>query len=158
HEDLNNVAVFSHYVGVERFEGKHEGDITIGLLPENAWSWVIPFQGDRTSVGVVCNASVFKGGVDLSDYMNRTLGASSHLRQRLARAERVQEMQVISNYSHSCQTFAGERWMLIGDAAVFLDPIFSSGVHVSVTSARLASAALQKALSEGTTLRDGGLA
>ncbi len=139
HADLNNVAVFSHYAGVKRREGIHEGDITIGLLPDAAWSWVIPFRGERTSVGVVCRSEVFKGGADLADYLDRSLSAGSHLRELMAGAERLQEVSVISNYSHHCDTYVGDRWIMVGDAAAFLDPIFSSGVHVSMMSAKLAS-------------------
>ncbi|MEQ1878166.1 MAG: NAD(P)/FAD-dependent oxidoreductase [Bdellovibrionia bacterium] len=153
-DDLNNVGVFTHYTGVKRNPGKNEGDITIGLLPNQAWSWVIPFKGDRTSVGVVCNAKHFSAGADLGDYLETQMKASSVLQDYMRDAERVQEIQVISNYSHRSETFAGDRWILIGDAATFLDPIFSSGVHVSCTSARFASGLIDDCLKEGNLLTD----
>lgn len=155
-KDLNNVAVFAHFTGVKRNPGKHEGDILIALLPERAWSWVIPFKGETTSVGVVCSSEVFKGGADLSEYLARSFAASSRLQEYMAGAERIGEITVISNYSHTCEKFTGERWMMIGDAAVFLDPIFSSGVHVSATSAKLASQVILKCLADGTTFGAGG--
>ncbi len=145
-EDLNNVAVFAHFTGVERFSGKSEGDIVIGLLPEQSWAWVIPFKGEITSVGVVCHSEQYKGKGDLSAYLMENLNSSTRLRRYMKNAERVSEITVISNYSHRCESYAGDRWILIGDSAVFLDPIFSSGVHVSCTSAKFASSILGNAL------------
>ena len=157
HEDLNNVAVFSHFVGVKRKTGKNEGDIIIGLLPDRSWSWIIPFQGEKTSVGVVCRSSVFKGTADLSQYLSDRLGESAILKNYMADSERTQEVTVISNYSHHCTEYYGDRWMLIGDAAAFLDPIFSSGVHVSVASAKLASKVLDECLKTGASIKGSGL-
>jgi flavin-dependent dehydrogenase len=157
HEDLNNVAVFSHFVGVKRKPGKNEGDIIIGLLPDHSWSWIIPFKGDKTSVGVVCRASMFKGGTDLSEYLRDRLNESNILKNYMKDAERTQEVTVISNYSHHCTEYYGDRWMLIGDAAAFLDPIFSSGVHVSVTSAKLASGVLDECLKTNASIKESGL-
>jgi flavin-dependent dehydrogenase len=156
-QDLNNVAVFAHYTGVKRNAGKNAGDIIIGLLPQRAWSWIIPFQGERTSVGVVCSSEVFKGGTDLSAYLDEAFKGSPKLTDYMQNAERASEVTVISNYSHTTESFVGDRWMLIGDAAVFLDPIFSSGVHVALTSGKFASEALLKALGQRITLREQGI-
>jgi flavin-dependent dehydrogenase len=157
HKDLNNVAVFSHFTGVKRNPGKSEGDIIIALLPERAWAWVIPFQGEKTSVGVVCSSDVFKGGTDLAAYLEERTLQSPCLRAYTQGAERTQEVTVISNYSHHCTEYYGDRWMLIGDAAAFLDPIFSSGVHVSLTSARLSSKVIDHCLKSGASIRESGL-
>jgi flavin-dependent dehydrogenase len=157
-KDLNNVAVFAHFTNVKRRAGNREGDITIGILPKRAWSWVIPFKGDRTSVGVVCNASVFKATHDLAGYLNDRVNESPLLKDMMSDAERASEVSVISNYSHKSDTYAGDRWLLIGDAAVFLDPIFSSGVHVSCTSAKFAAPLILKCLRENKSFLDDGLA
>ncbi|MBS1961821.1 MAG: tryptophan 7-halogenase [Bdellovibrionales bacterium] len=150
--DLNNVAVFAHFTGVKRNPGKHEGDIVIGLLPEKAWTWIIPFKGETTSVGMVCNSSVFKGGADLGQYLMDTLNGSPRVAEYMKGAERTSEVTVISNYSHTTDTMVGPRWIMAGDAAVFLDPIFSSGVHVSCTSGKLASNVILDALKSDSML------
>lgn len=155
--DLNNVAVFSHFEGVKRREGKNEGDITIGLLPERSWSWIIPFKGEKTSVGVVCSSSVFKGGVDLSEYLMDRMNASPRLAHSMAGANRTQEVTVISNYSHRCSEYFGDRWMLVGDAAAFLDPIFSSGLHISCQSAKFASEVITQCMNSNASIRETGL-
>ena len=155
--DLNNVAVFSHFTGVKRAEGKHEGDIIIGLLPDRAWSWLIPFKGETTSIGVVCSSTVFNAGTDLSEYLDKSFNSSNILRKMTEESERSTEVTVISNYSHTTEVFHGDRWILAGDAAVFLDPIFSSGVHVSITSGKLAAQTLMQALDKKCTLNDNGM-
>jgi flavin-dependent dehydrogenase len=154
-DDLNNVAVFAHFNGVKRQPGKNEGDILIGLLPEQAWSWVIPFKGETTSIGVVCHSSRYKGAAELSEYMMNSLHASSRIKEYMKNAERSTEVTIISNYSHRCESYAGDRWILIGDSAVFLDPIFSSGVHVSCTSAQFASQILEKCFNKNCLISTG---
>ena len=154
--DLNNVAVFAHFTGVKRHPGKDEGDIVIGLLPEKAWTWIIPFQGETTSVGMVCDSAVFKGTADLGQYLLDTLNESPTVREYMKAASRTSEVTVISNYSHTTDTMVGPRWIMAGDAAVFLDPIFSSGVHVSCTSAKFASQAILEALKSDTLLDANG--
>ncbi len=154
HPDLNNVAVFAHYTGVKRNPGLDEGDITIGLLPNRAWTWLIPFKGERTSVGVVCTSSIFKVGSDLEEYLHTMLSMSERVKDMMKDAERCTEISVISNYSHVSETYCGDRWMMAGDAAVFLDPIFSSGVHVSCTSAKLASEVILKCLKDRLSILD----
>jgi flavin-dependent dehydrogenase len=154
--DLNNVALFAHFTGVKRNPGKHEGDIIVGLLPEKAWTWMIPFKGETTSVGMVCKSSVFKGTADLGQYLLDTLNESPRVREYMSGAERSTEVTVISNYSHTTDTMVGPRWIMAGDAAVFLDPIFSSGVHVSCTSGKFASEAILAALKSDTLLDSDG--
>ncbi|NJM10197.1 MAG: NAD(P)/FAD-dependent oxidoreductase [Bdellovibrionaceae bacterium] len=74
--DLNNVAVFAHYKNVKRRPGRFEGDITVGLLPNRAWTWIIPFKGEITSVGVVASHK-FVGNPDLQAYLLDSLNQSN---------------------------------------------------------------------------------
>jgi len=145
--DLNNVAVFAHYEGIERDPGKREGNIVVGILPDHAWSWFIPFIGPKTSVGVVCNARNFRRHRhDLDGYLEEMIAPCPMLTQRMRNARRLTAPGIISNYSFGCEHFAGDRWLLIGDAGAFLDPVFSSGVHVAITSAKFASDHIFRAL------------
>jgi flavin-dependent dehydrogenase len=160
-KDLNNVAVFAHYKGVERFAGKDEGDITIGLLPDRGWTWIIPFKGEITSVGVVCTSSLFgakfNAEKDLGAYLEGRLRSSPRIAKVMAKAGRVSEITTIGNYSHTCDTFFGDRWILAGDAALFLDPIFSSGVHMSVSSSKLAAETILELMPIGQSVKESGL-
>jgi flavin-dependent dehydrogenase len=157
-KDLNNIAVFAHYRGVARQPGLREGDITIGLLPDRAWTWLIPFKGEITSVGVVCSSAVFDGHGDLPGYLERRLCGSQRVRDAMREAQLASEVMSIGNYSHSCDKFFGERWILSGDAAMFLDPIFSSGVHLSVSSSVLAARTVHEALKTHSSLDAAGAA
>lgn len=154
--DLNNVAVFAHYKGVKRRPGRDEGDITIGLLPGGAWTWIIPFKGNITSVGVVASAKFF-GAPDLEAYLKGNLLKSATVREFMLGSERVSEIRSIGNYSHTCERFFGDRWILSGDAAMFLDPIFSSGVQMSVSSSTFAAETILKAFPEKRSLTDADL-
>jgi flavin-dependent dehydrogenase len=151
--DLNNVAVFAHYKNVKRRPGRDEGDITVGLLPNRAWTWIIPFQGEITSVGVVASAK-FVGNVDLRKYLQDALMSSDTVKDFMRDAVLVDELRSIGNYSHTCEKFYGERWVACGDAALFLDPIFSSGVHMSLSSSKLAAEMIMKAFSDRRPLTD----
>ncbi len=146
-DDFNNVAVFTHFSGVKRREGKRAGDIIIAILPEHSWSWTIPFLDGRTSVGVVCNAKMYKDHPNRLEYIRERLAVHPLFTENMANAEMLLEPGHAANYSYSSDTFLGRNWLMVGDAATFLDPIFSSGVHVSLTSAKLASLALDSALS-----------
>ena len=151
--DLNNLAVFAHFKGVKRREGIHEGDITIGLLPDRAWTWIIPFKGEITSVGVVASEK-FSGQPELETYFNEKVLKSATVREFMKNAERVGDWHCIGNYSHTCEKFYGERWLLSGDAALFLDPIFSSGVHMSTSSSKFAAETIMKAFADKRPLTD----
>lgn len=154
HKDLNNFAVFAHYTGVGRYEGRNEGDITVGLLPDRSWSWIIPFKGEKTSVGVVASSSLLPSGIDLGEYMDSRMLSSPRVRNMMKNAERVSEYITIANYSHGNECFVGDRWICSGDAAAFLDPIFSSGVHVSTMSSKLAALTIVDCIKNNKTLRE----
>lgn len=149
--DINNVGCFSHFTGVRRAPGSREGDISIGLLEKGVWCWQIPFKGELTSVGVVCPAGFFREG-DPQSFLKDWLSRSRIFSEDMKNAKMVRPVQVVSNYSHTCDSFFGDRWILVGDAAAFLDPIFSSGVHLSMTAAVNASEALLRAMDENLLL------
>lgn len=154
HEDFNNIAVFGHYKNVLREVGRKEGDIIIGILPNQSWSWTIPFQGEITSVGVTFASSSYVGRKYDEKFLVEAFDCHPLLKSLMSEAQPVREVQVVSNYSHSCQRFIGQQWMALGDAACFLDPVFSSGVHISLTSALLASRVLHESLAQGKVLNE----
>lgn len=157
HKKLNNVAVFAHYEDVKRQSGRHEGDIVIGLLPKKSWTWIIPFKGNTTSIGVVRSQEFFDGEKDWSAYLEKNLTQSPKVKDLMENSKRVMDVQRIGNYSHTCDTFYGDRWILCGDAAMFLDPIFSSGVHMSVSSSKYASEALIKIFPNKGSFKENGV-
>jgi flavin-dependent dehydrogenase len=149
---FNNVAVFSHFENVKRPPERQAGDIIIGILPNKAWSWMIPFTGPITSVGVVVDAQTYKGCEFNEAFLRERLCTHPKLESAMADAKCMRPTQMASNYSESCTSFLGSRWILVGDAATFLDPVFSTGVHVSLQSASFAADVVLEALEKNVTL------
>jgi geranylgeranyl reductase family protein len=147
-QGLKNFAVFSHFEGAERHEGKREGDISVVLVP-GGWWWVIPLAGGRTSVGQVGPASMLRGRKPDEAYFHEQIAAAPYLAQRLAKATRVAQVRTISDYSYVSKKLAGDRFVLVGDAGAFIDPVFSTGVYLGMVGAFRAAEAIDAAFNAG---------
>jgi flavin-dependent dehydrogenase len=145
--DLRNFAVFSHYKGAERRTGLAEGDITIVLVDEGWW-WIIPLRGDRTSVGLVGPAKTLRGVKPDEEFLRARIAATPYVAERLAKAERVAPVRTISDWSYSSREMVGDRWLLVGDAGAFIDPVFSTGVQIGLSAAFDAARCIDTALAE----------
>ena len=147
-EFFRNLAVYSYYRGGQRLPEPDAGNIFIEAY-EHGWSWAIPLPDDVMSVGVVVDAAW--GGERLSDqatndfYLDQ-LTQTSRTCAMLADAELIEPPRVIRDWSYTSQRLVGEGYILVGDAACFIDPLFSSGVHLALSSAVLASAYVTSAL------------
>ena len=145
---FRNLAVYSYYNGAARLAGKDAGNIFIEAY-EHGWSWAIPLPDDVMSVGVVVDSQW--GGEQLG-----TVGADAFFQQQLALTDRTAQMlapaalleppRVIRDWSYTSDRLVGENFILVGDAACFIDPLFSSGVHLALSSAVLAAAYVTSAL------------
>ncbi len=129
---LKNVAVYAHYRRAWRSGGSGAGDITIVLDPEGWW-WVIPLRDDVTSLGFVAPKAAFRGKPDANWFQSR-IEATAVLSERFRTAERCGPVRSVSDYAYQSSRLIGERWLLVGDAAAFLDPVFSTGVFLAVAS------------------------
>ncbi len=145
---LKNFAVFSHFEGAERHEGKREGDITVVLVP-GGWWWVIPLSGGRTSVGQVGPSSMLNGRKPDEAYFQEQIAKNPYLAKRLGKATRVAPVRTISDYSYVSKQLAGDRFVLVGDAGAFIDPVFSTGVYLGMVGAFKAAEAVDAALTAG---------
>lgn len=143
--ELKNFAVFSHFDGATRHSGKQEGDISVVLVP-GGWWWVIPLAGGRTSVGRVGPASMLGGRKPDETYFHEQIAATPYLARRLKDATRVAPVRTISDYSYVSKRLAGDRFILVGDAGAFIDPVFSTGVYLGMCSAFKAAEAVDNAL------------
>jgi flavin-dependent dehydrogenase len=133
------IAVYAHFAGVYRNPGDAEGHITIVRL-KDGWFWLIPLSGGKTSVGMVRVLDDFKrvnGPVE--EWFAETIASSSEVSRRMKGAQPVSEFYRTSDYSYRYAQLATDRAVLIGDAGGFIDPIFSSGVHIATQSARMAA-------------------
>ncbi len=141
---LKNFAVFSHFEGATRHTGVCEGDISIVLVPEGWW-WIIPLRGEKTSVGLVAPGRHLKGRKPDEAYLMERIEATPYLKQRLQAAKRVAPVRNVSDYSYVSRHLVGERWLMVGDAGAFIDPVFSTGVYLGMQGAFHAAEAVERA-------------
>ena len=131
----NSSALFGHFEGATRLPGKAEGNITIFWFA-HGWFWFIPLADGATSVGAVCWPYYLKTrGKPLPDFFRDTIALCPALAARLEGARPVSEVQATGNYSYSSRISSGERFVMLGDAYAFIDPVFSSGVLLAMKSA-----------------------
>ena len=138
----NTAAVFGHFRKVARRGGDVEGMITMHLLV-NGWCWMIPLPDDVMSVGLVGTRSFFKTRTDdLDGFFARAIAACPSVAERMASAEPIGSLVTAANYSYRAQRIGGNGYLLIGDAFAFVDPLFSSGVMMAMSSADFAAEAV----------------
>ncbi len=131
----NTAAVYAHFRNVAPRGADLEGYITVHLV-DDGWFWSIPLPDGVTSIGFVGNQTAFKDRKGSTEAMlEARIAASRSLSARLAHAERVTEVMSAGNYSYRASTNMGDGYMMIGDAFAFIDPVFSSGVLLAMTSA-----------------------
>jgi flavin-dependent dehydrogenase len=146
YEHLKKLSLFAHYQGVERESGI-DGTLTRMVRTLRSWFWVIPLRGDRTSIGIVCEAEDFKKSkLPPEEFFERALAEQPLLRDRIGRARRVSEVYSAADFSYRNKKLTGDRWLLAGDAAGFIDPVFSSGVFLAVFAGEKAADVLHETL------------
>ncbi len=160
-QDLDQTALFAHFEGVARPDGKLAGDIDIVIFRGSAeerpnWFWFIPFQDGSTSVGAVVSRkwiqqeramldrSAARGGDDeLAALFRTAVAASPTASGLLANATMTwPAVRATADFSYRVGELAGDGWMLVGDAGGFIDPLFSSGVHLAMCGAEAAGETL----------------
>lgn len=143
-----SAALFSHFRGVERRPGEDAGNITIERF-SHGWVWMIPLRDDVMSIGAVCSPDYLKQRKgDGESFLMRTLQGIPTLWPRMDGAERVAPVHATGNYSYTSTRMYGPGWTTVGDAYVFIDPIFSSGVYLGMHSAERAATMIDAALRE----------
>ena len=148
---LANLAVFSHYSGVQRKEGRRAGDIRIVAREDLGWFWMIPISDELMSVGVVLPRLAARPlqGLPPSDLLDRTIAETPAVARLLASAHREWPVRVEKDFSFGSRAYAGDRWVLAGDAGSFLDPVFSTGVSIALESGLEAAQAMADGLAAG---------
>jgi len=132
----NSSALYGHYTGAARLPGRLEGNITIFWF-EHGWFWFIPLADDTTSIGAVCWPHYLKTRrKPLPEFFADTIAMCPALAERLAGAELVDgRVTATGNYSYASAKSSGDRFLMIGDAYAFVDPVFSSGVYLAMQNA-----------------------
>ena len=145
--NLRKAALYAHYTGVWRGEGERAGDILLPFLPD-VWYWLIPFSDGSASVGAVFAPSVLAtlAGRTNAERLEELLGRSPKVSEYLASATRTSDVGSASDYSFTSTRHGGDGWVLAGDAATFLDPVFSTGVFLGMSAGLRAAKAIDAAL------------
>jgi halogenation protein CepH len=152
---FQNIALYGYYENGKRMPAPMRGNILCAAF-EYGWFWYIPLTDTLTSVGAVVakdqHADKLKGGY--AEAMQQFIDACPIIKEFLAPATRVTEgrygvFRVRKDYSYCNTRFWTPGLMLVGDAACFIDPVFSSGVHLSTYSALLAARSVNTCLSGG---------
>ncbi len=148
--DLNKrVAIYSHFHGVKRASGRTGGNIVI-IRHADGWAWLIPLDAERTSVGVVTTVERTRAARLKPEAMFRQIVAESDkLGRAMEDAVPVSPFHAAADYNYRARAFCGRRFVLVGDAACFLDPMFSTGVFLALLSAKLAAREIVRAHRRG---------
>ena len=135
--------------------GRDEGaTIVIQTQGKKGWFWYIPLYNDVVSVGIVAAYDyLFKdrGDLDNEAIYFEEVARCPGLEPRLVKARRAGPFRAAKEYSYRSRQAAGPGWVLVGDAFGFLDPLYSSGVLLALTSGSMAADAISEGLRSGDT-------
>ncbi|MBV8100232.1 MAG: tryptophan 7-halogenase [Verrucomicrobia bacterium] len=144
--ELRKFSLYAHFEDVDRLPGI-EGTLTQMVRGRDRWFWIIPITPSKTSIGVVLDAQTFKR-MKLSPEaaFRQILQENPKVIEQMSSARRVTEVYATSDFSFRNKCFTGDRWVLAGDAAGFIDPVWSSGVFIAVLSGEKAADMLDRVL------------
>jgi FADH2-dependent halogenase len=146
-EKLRMVAVFRHFKGLKEANNPGvEGDIQVGAH-KDGWVWAIPIRPDTISIGAVMPREVLKDR-DPEQVLTEHLGRATRIAQRATGTSPASEVRVETDYCYYADTITGPGWLMVGDAACFLDPIFSGGVTIATATGLRAADTVDRMLRE----------
>ena len=149
---FRNLAVYGYYKGGERLPSPDEGNILIESQADG-WLWHIPLREGWASVGAVVDADAGQQGIRKQGaraFLESQIAAAPYLAGMLESATMVSGPEVVRDWSYRCKSLSGTGYILVGDAGCFIDPLFSSGVHLALTYAALAAVVVASALDDPT--------
>ena len=129
---LQKISIFAHYDGVEMEEGR-DASLTRQVRAIDRWFWYIPLPNDRSSIGIVCDTALYRQAKKSpEEFLEQSLAEQPFLARRMTHAHRVTPAYASADFSYRQSRLTGDRWLLAGDAAGFIDPVFSSGVFLAL--------------------------
>jgi flavin-dependent dehydrogenase len=144
---LNKIAIWTNYKGAKRDPGVDEGATTVAYVQGKGWFWNIPLKNDIVSTGIVAERDyLYRDGRDLHEIFQREIKENKWVEEHLSEGEQIGEYWVTGEYSYRAENCATDGLLLIGDAFAFLDPVFSSGVYLALTTGALGADAVADAL------------
>jgi len=147
---FQNLAVYAYFTGAKPLPEPDQNNIFIESY-RYGWLWTIPLHTGRSSVGVVVDSKTGQEGIQQNGakaFLEAQLAQSSLTRAMLEKAKMDSEPAVVMDWSYTAGKMYGPGYILAGDAACFVDPLFSSGVHLALMSGVLAAAYVTTALND----------
>ena len=147
---FRNLAVYGYFDGGRHLDAPDDGNIFIEATA-HGWLWKIPLAGGMSSVGAVVDRDYGAGEIrriGLARFFSSQIASATRTHTLLVGAERRQGLKAVRDWSYCATSMVGDDFVLVGDAACFIDPLFSTGVHLAVTGAHLAAAYVTTALLE----------
>lgn len=139
HPRLRKLAIFGHFSGVKIDPGTSGGDTIVVRLVDK-WFWIIPLSPGKVSVGCVMDKEEFVNAKKSPFQLFTEIWRSSAvLQERMGEATLLNEVMTTTDFSYRNRQLTGERLLRVGDAAGFMDPIFSSGIFIAMHSGQLAA-------------------
>ena len=149
---LNKIAIWTNYKGAKRDPGIDEGATTVAYVEGKGWFWNIPLKDDIVSTGIVAERDyLYRGSRDLKEIYEREIKENKWIEEHLSEGEQFGKYWVAGEYSYRAEHCATDGLVLIGDAFSFLDPVFSSGVYLALTSGAMGADAVAAALENKDT-------
>ena len=155
---FQNLAVYAYFTGAKPLPEPDQNNIFIESY-RYGWLWTIPLHTGRSSVGVVVDSKTGQEGIQQNGakaFLQAQLAQSSHTRAMLENAKMDSEPAVVMDWSYTAGKMYGPGYILAGDAACFVDPLFSSGVHLALMSGVLAAAYVTTALNNPSMAEEAG--
>lgn len=148
-ERLKNMAIWCYWKNAQRLEGVDAGNIFLPAF-DDGWWWFIPLRNEITSIGAVIDRENYLAarGQGLKEYYLDAIQRTPALAERLRGAEMVDEMRVLKDWSYIYDSFSGKGFVAVGDAACFIDPLLSTGVHLAMLSGFLGAISVNTLLQE----------
>jgi flavin-dependent dehydrogenase len=152
---LKKAALWTYWEGAARAPGEDGGaTLVVQTHEKKGWFWYIPLHNHITSVGVVAAFDyLFKNRPHPENeaiYFEEVARCPG-IRDRIANGKRVAPFYAAKEYSYRTKEVAGDGWVLVGDAFGFLDPLYSAGVLLALTSGSRAADAVCEGLAAGDT-------
>lgn len=148
HRDFRKIALFGHYEGVMRDEGTKGGD-TVIVRMANKWFWLIPISATKVSVGLVMDSDEFASlGRPAQKLFDELAAKSRVMSEWMKEAKLIGKFHTTADFSYFNKRLVGPRLLRVGDAAGFMDPIFSAGVYLAMYSGKMASDVVHTAIDQ----------
>ena len=155
---FQNLAVYAYFTGAKPLPDPDQNNIFIESY-RYGWLWSIPLHTGRTSVGAVVDSVIGQEGIQQNGakaFLEGQLAHSNQTRAMLEDSQMDSEPTVVRDWSYTAEKLYGPGYIMAGDAACFVDPLFSSGVHLALMSGVLASAYVTTALNAPSLTDDAG--